>query len=816
MYRGMKRLTAVLLAGALVFSDYIVLTAEDVQQGEGESYEEESLVESQDTTVTDTETDGAAEYVTGEVLVFYESDIVSEEEVETLARENDDQVKDTVVTADSTAVSVVELSDESTVAEAVESYTADERVEFAMPNYILETCEDEMVQSMAQQAVNDENYPSQWYLEQIHVPEAWDIIGQVPHEKVKVAVLDTGADISHPDLANIIDLGGSAEILSDAPDSTQGPLKGDGYQLGNVSGATAGTTHGTHVTGILGAQANNGIGIAGTASAYDNSVLDLMVIDIFPGAKTTFSYLFKGMEYARSQGAKVINLSLGINLNTASAEYQLLVQGCRKVFDSFMAEGITVVCAAGNGDSGNAVYDNGEITSVPGDLSSTISVINVDRNNNKSSTSNYGSMKDISAPGTDIWSTKAGASYGSQSGTSMAAPVVTGVAAMMLSVNPSLDPAAVKDILRATATDINTEGYDIYTGYGLVDAYKAVQEAAVRAGKLAEGEAQKPSQPSGGADQQPGGTQGNNADTALPEVNYKTHVQTYGWQDWVSGGNTSGTEGKAKRLEAIQVKLDGLTVDGGIQYKTHVQTYGWQDWVSDGAISGTEGEAKRLEAVCIRLTGQAAEKYDVYYRVHAQTYGWLDWAANGQAAGTSSYAKRLEAVQVVLTPKGGTPPGNTQRPYIHPLVKYKTHVQTYGWQGYVYDGKTSGTEGKAKRLEGLCIELDEPAYQGGIEYQAHIQTYGWEDIWHPDGEMSGTEGQAKRLEAVRIRLTGELEEKYDVYYRVHVQTYGWLGWAKNGEASGSEGKAKRLEGIQVMLVQKGGAAPGSTADVFRK
>ena len=73
--------------------------------------------------------------------------------------------------------------------------------------------------------------------------------------------------------------------------------------------------------------------------------------------------------------------------------------------------------------------------------------------------------------------------------------------------------------------------------------------------------------------------------------------------------------------------------------------------------------------------------------------------------------------------------------------------------------------------------------------------------------MNGTEGEAKRLEAIKIQLTGADKEKYDVYYRVHAQTYGWLGWSKNGAPAGTAGMAKRLEGIQIVLVPKNGAAP---------
>lgn len=144
-------------------------------------------------------------------------------------------------------------------------------------------------------------------------------------------------------------------------------------------------------------------------------------------------------------------------------------------------------------------------------------------------------------------------------------------------------------------------------------------------------------------------------------INYATHVQTYGNQQFVSDGSFSGTYGEAKRLEAIRIQVnnEALGIDGGVTYHTHVQKLGWQPWVSDGVVSGTTGQAKRLEAIEIKLTGELAEKYDVYYRVHAQTFGWLNWAKNGQTAGTVGYAKRLEGIQIVLVPKGGKAPSAT-------------------------------------------------------------------------------------------------------------------------------------------------------------
>lgn len=319
-------------------------------------------------------------------------------------------------------------------------------------------------------------------------------------------------------------------------------------------------------------------------------------------------------------------------------------------------------------------------------------------------------------------------------------------------------------------------------------------------------------------------------------VSYRTHVQSIGWQNPVTNGTMSGTSGRAKRLEGIEISVTGNS-NLGIQYTTHCQSYGWLPWSANGEMNGTEGEAKRLEAIKIQLTGADKDKYNVYYRVHAQSYGWLAWAANGAPAGTAGLAKRLEAIQIVIVKKGESfdhAIGNIQsargEAYIasstanaNPVVtgennvnvEYRTHVQSFGWQGWKHNGVMSGTSGKAKRLEGINIKLTNKPYSGSIVYTTHVQSIGWQgnennvNTWFRDGQMAGTSGRAKRLEAIRIALTGEMAEHYDVYYRVHAQTYGWLAWAKNGEAAGTAGLSKRLEGIQIVLVPKGGAAPAN-------
>lgn len=339
--------------------------------------------------------------------------------------------------------------------------------------------------------------------------------------------------------------------------------------------------------------------------------------------------------------------------------------------------------------------------------------------------------------------------------------------------------------------------------------------------------------------------------TPAVTVRYTTHVQTFGWQGnendaktWFTNGAMAGTSGKAKRLEGIKIRVTGND-NLGIQYTTHCQSYGWLPWSANGEMNGTEGEAKRLEAIKIQLTGSDAGKYDVYYRVHAQSYGWLGWVKNGAPSGTAGYAKRLEGIQIVVVKKGAsfnTRMGNINSAYAlgyyakagtSPVVNakntsnadpqiageaqtnvtYRTHVQSYGWQAWKYNGQMSGTSGQAKRLEGINIRLSNQQYSGDIVYTTHVQSYGWQgnennqSTWRKNGVMSGTSGEAKRLEAIRINLTGEMAKHYDIYYRVHAQSFGWLDWAKNGAPSGTAGYAKRLEGIQIILVPKGQPAP---------
>lgn len=270
-----------------------------------------------------------------------------------------------------------------------------------------------------------------------------------------------------------------------------------------------------------------------------------------------------------------------------------------------------------------------------------------------------------------------------------------------------------------------------------------------------------------------------------PSICYTTHIQDIGWQNQVKDGEMAGTEGQAKRLEAIKITLKDLS-GVKIKYQTHIQDIGWQDWKYDGTLAGTEGQSKRLEAIKIEL--EESDKYSIMYRVHIQDIGWQDWRYDGEKAGTEGQSKRLEAIQIKIVDKQTSI-----------SVNYSVHVQDIGWQNLKTEEKIAGTEGQSKRLEAIKIELLTNIKNLKLKYRVHIQDIGWQD-WKDSEEMAGTEGQSKRLEAIQIKL--ENTQDYSIEYRVHVQDIGWQDWVKDGEISGTEGQLKRLEAIQIRIISK--------------
>lgn len=140
----------------------------------------------------------------------------------------------------------------------------------------------------------------------------------------------------------------------------------------------------------------------------------------------------------------------------------------------------------------------------------------------------------------------------------------------------------------------------------------------------------------------------------------EAHIQNIGWQPAVASTHTTGTTGKALRMEAIKIKSSGIS-GVSLVYDAHIQNIGWQstndtaDWKQEGQLAGTTGKALRMEAVKIALTGDKAAQYDIFYRAHVKNIGWQSWVKNGEIAGTTGQVLPMEALEVVILPKGENP-----------------------------------------------------------------------------------------------------------------------------------------------------------------
>jgi len=304
---------------------------------------------------------------------------------------------------------------------------------------------------------NDPSISIQWGLDTVNAFEAWDIT-RGTHDVV-VGVLDTGIDWNHPDLAANMwnDSEGYHGYNFIAGNRIPMDDNTNGYDdLGRFIANTY-TYHGTHVAGVIGAVANNNIGIAGMAQAL------LMAVKVMnDSGEGTDSTVASGIRWAVDHGADVVTMSLGVD--GASTVLQ-------NAINYATSNGVVTVAASGNSGS--------SIISYPAAYPSVIAVGAIDNTNRRASFSNFGDGLDVMAPGVGIYSTRGGGDgYHDLSGTSTAAPYVAGVAALMLSVNPALTTAEIGDVINSTASDISMTGYDTATGWGIVNAFTAVNRIA--------------------------------------------------------------------------------------------------------------------------------------------------------------------------------------------------------------------------------------------------------------------------------------------------------------------------------------------------
>lgn len=308
---------------------------------------------------------------------------------------------------------------------------------------------------------------------------------------------------------------------------------------------------------------------------------------------------------------------------------------------------------------------------------------------------------------------------------------------------------------------------------------------------------------------------------ALVSLSYSAHVSNIGWMGAVAGGEVAGTTGRGLPLEALRLVLSDASTGeplgaDAISVEAHVSNVGWQAAVGNGGTAGTTGQSRAVEALRVRLSGELSARYTVWYRVHSAEFGWLGWACDGADAGSAGYGRAVQAVQVAVLPKGDPAPGDTACPFKSrsdepASITVRSHTSNIGWMSPVGGGSVAGTTGRGLPMEALEAQLGWYGHSGSIELRGHVSNVGWQQ-WS-EGHC-GTTGKSQRLEAVQIRLTGEAAEKYDIWYCAHVSGIGWLDWACNGAAAGSAGKGKAIEAVKVILVEKGGAAPGSSSKVF--
>jgi thermitase len=327
-----------------------------------------------------------------------------------------------------TGAMVVTSTSRSDTQTILKKLQADPNVVYAELNYVETTLED---------APNDPDYAKQYAPQITQAPKGWTITKGNPN--TLIAVVDTGIDYKHPDLA--------AKLA-------------EGYNvIGSNAQVTDGHGHGTHCAGIVGAITNNGIGMAGIAP--NNRIIGVKVLSDEGSGST--ADVCNGIIKAADMGAKVISLSLGGSGGQ---------QAKQDAVNYALSKDVVVVAAMGN--------DGREVKTYPGASEGVIAVGSTDSADKRSSFSNFGPWISVTAPGSKIWSTlptggsQMGTAYGFASGTSMATPAVAGLAGLVRSQFPNLNQAQVKARIQATADDMGAAGFDKEFGHGRINVYKAL------------------------------------------------------------------------------------------------------------------------------------------------------------------------------------------------------------------------------------------------------------------------------------------------------------------------------------------------------
>lgn len=283
---------------------------------------------------------------------------------------------------------------------------------------------------------NDPYWGYQYGLPAIHAPQGWDM--STGSDTVIITILDTGVDLTHPDLAGKLVPGIDFVNKDDFPQDDNG--------------------HGTHVAGIAAALTNNGIGVAGVS--WGAGLMPLKVLD--SGGSGGMLDAAEAIVWATDQGVQVINMSFGVSIGDCT------YTPMQAAIDYAHAHNVVMVAASGNDGANNVSF--------PACAPNVIAVGATDNSNNITYFSNYGSALDLVAPGYDIFSTYLSGGYGIMSGTSMAAPFVAGLAAILRGLPGGETAHAVEQAMECSALDLGDPGKDIHYGYGLIQMDAAIQQ----------------------------------------------------------------------------------------------------------------------------------------------------------------------------------------------------------------------------------------------------------------------------------------------------------------------------------------------------
>ena len=372
---------------------------------------------------------------------------------------------------------VVQLPNGTDIHSAIKIYESNPDVQYAEPDYAISIIPDQ-----SGPVIHDANFPhiltipndayfsNQWSIQNtgqtggtpdadIDAPEAWNI--STGSDSIVVAVIDTGVLYTHDDLSSNI-WNNTGEIPDNGFDDDSNGYIDDvrGWDFVNSDNDPIDDkNHGTHVSGTIGAIGNNTLGVAGLN--WQVKIMPLKAFDFSGNGNTSDAIL--AIEYANAKGASVISNSWG------GSDYSQALK------DAIDVSPAIVVCAAGN-NNGN---DNDIYPVYPASYSSVniISVAATDHNDNLASFSNIGlSSVDLAAPGTSIWSTYYDGNYASMTGTSMATPHVSGVAALVKAVHPSLTFEQIKNIILSNVDAKSSLSGKVASG-GRLNAYKAVSAA---------------------------------------------------------------------------------------------------------------------------------------------------------------------------------------------------------------------------------------------------------------------------------------------------------------------------------------------------